>query len=69
MNLTERLQFMLGRVEKIVGTGENAGYQHFLFFLPCSHKVSFSGLFTLFQMTNFIFSQTERVFREQFQIL
>ena len=32
MNVTENLKFDFGRVEKIVGKGENAGYQHFLLF-------------------------------------
>ena len=27
INVTEKLQFLLGRVENIVGKGENAGYQ------------------------------------------
>ena len=31
-NVTEKLKFVLGRVENIVGKGENAGYQHFLLF-------------------------------------
>ena len=35
MNVTEKLKFLLGRVENIVGRGENAGYQHFLLFLQC----------------------------------
>ena len=29
MNMTEKLKFVLGRVENIVGKGENAGNQHF----------------------------------------
>ena len=29
---TEKLKFVLGRVENTVGKGENAGYQHFLLF-------------------------------------
>ena len=29
-NVTEKLKFVLGRVENIVGKGENAGYQHLL---------------------------------------
>ena len=29
------------RVEKIVGKGENAGYQHFLLFPQCFQKASF----------------------------
>ena len=32
INVTQKLIFALGRVENIVGKGENAGYQHFLFF-------------------------------------
>ena len=35
INVTERLKFVLGRVENIVGKGENAGYQHFLLFQRC----------------------------------
>ena len=27
INVTQRLKFVLGRVENIVGKGENAGYQ------------------------------------------
>ena len=30
MNVTEKFKFVLGRVEKVVGKGEIAGYQHFL---------------------------------------
>ena len=30
--VTEKLNFVLGTVEKIMGKGENAGYQHFLLF-------------------------------------
>ena len=33
INEAEKLKFALGRVENIVGKGENAGYQYFLFFL------------------------------------
>ena len=29
MNVTENLKFVLGRVENIVGKGENAGYHSF----------------------------------------
>ena len=32
------------RVENTVGKGENAGYQHFLFFPQCFQSASFSGL-------------------------
>ena len=35
MNATEKLKFVLERVENIVGKGENAGYQHFLLFSQC----------------------------------
>ena len=31
-------------IEKIVGKGENAGYQHFLLFPQCFQKSSFPGL-------------------------
>ena len=41
---TEKLKFVLGRVENIVGEEENAGYQHFLLFPQCFQKTSFSGL-------------------------
>ena len=43
MNVTQKLNFVLGRVENIVGKGENAGYQHFLLFPQCFQKLSFSG--------------------------
>ena len=42
VNETEKLKFVLGRVENIVGKGENAGYQHFLLFLQSFQKASFS---------------------------
>ena len=35
INITEKLKFILERVENIVGKGENAGNQHFLLFLKC----------------------------------
>ena len=41
MNVTEKLKSGLGRVENIVGKGENAGYQHFLLFPQCFHKGCF----------------------------
>ena len=31
-NVTRKLKFVSGRVENILGKGENAGYQHFLLF-------------------------------------
>ena len=44
INVTWKLNFDIGRVENIVGKGENAGYQHFLLFPQCFQKPSFSGL-------------------------
>ena len=38
--MTEKLKCILGRVENIVGKGENAGYQHFLLFPQCFQKAS-----------------------------
>ena len=35
INVTEKLNFELGRVENIVEKGENAGYQHSLVFQQC----------------------------------
>ena len=35
INMTEKLKFVLERVENIVGKGENASYKHFLLFLQC----------------------------------
>ena len=39
-NVTQKLRFALGRVENIVGKGENAGYQHFLFSLQCFQEAT-----------------------------
>ena len=36
--MIEKLKFVLGRVENILGKGENAGYQHFLLFPECFKK-------------------------------
>ena len=44
VNVNEKLQFILGRVENIVRKGENAGNQHFLLFPQCFQKANFSGL-------------------------
>ena len=41
--MTEKLKFVLKRLENIVGKGENAGYLHFLLFLQCFQKASFQG--------------------------
>ena len=43
INVAEKLKFTLGRIENIVGKGENAGYQHFLFFLQGFQKSFSSG--------------------------
>ena len=43
INETEQLKFVLGRVEIIVGKGENAGNQHFLLFPQYCQMVSFTG--------------------------
>ena len=43
INVTEKLKFRFGRLENIMGKGENAGYQHFLLFPQCFQKASLSG--------------------------
>ena len=43
INVNEKFKIGLGRVENIVGNGENASYQHFLLFLQCFQKPSVSG--------------------------
>ena len=43
INVTEKLKFVLNRVENIVGIVENAVYQHFLLFPICFSKTSFAG--------------------------
>ena len=45
LNLAEELKFVFGRVENILGKGENAGYQHFLLFPQCFQKASILGSF------------------------
>ena len=39
INVTKKLKFVLGRVEKNVVKGENPGYQHFLLFTTMFSKV------------------------------
>ena len=39
--LTQKLKFVLGRVDNIVEKGENAGYQHFLLFQQCFQSFHF----------------------------
>ena len=43
INVNEKLKFVLGRVENIMGKGENTCYQHFLLFPRCFQKPSVSG--------------------------
>ena len=43
INATENLKFVLGRVENIVGKGENAGYQHFLLFRQVFRRLLSQG--------------------------
>ena len=42
LNVYQKLRFALRRVEKIVGKGENAGYQHFLLFPQCFQDASYT---------------------------
>ena len=42
IDATKKLKFVLGMVENILGKGETAGNQHFLLFLQCFQKASFS---------------------------
>ena len=42
--VTQKLKVVLGRVENIVGKGENAVYQHFLLFPQCFLKLSIPGV-------------------------
>ena len=43
ITVIEKLWFVLGRIENIVGKGENAGYQHFILFPQCFQKVSYKS--------------------------
>ena len=43
INESQKLKFAFGRVENIVGKGENAGYQHFLLFPQSFQMPTFSG--------------------------
>ena len=45
INANVKLNFGTGRVQNIVGKGENAGYQHFLLFPQCFQKLFFPGSF------------------------
>ena len=44
IKVNEQLKFAVGRIENIVGKGENAGNQHFLLIPQCFQKLSFSVL-------------------------
>ena len=44
INLNKNSKFVFGRVENIVGKGENAAYQHFLLFTQSFQKPSHSEL-------------------------
>ena len=41
--MCEKLKFDMGRVENIVGKGENAVYQYFLLFPHCFQEASYTG--------------------------
>ena len=43
-NVTQNMKFVFGRVENIVGKGENAGNLHFLLFPQYFQNASFSML-------------------------
>ena len=43
INVIKNLKLLRGRVENILGKGENTGYQHFLLFPKCFQKPSSSG--------------------------
>ena len=44
LNVAKIMNSVSGRVENIVGKGENAGYQHFLLFQQCFQKALSSAL-------------------------
>ena len=44
INVNKKIKFALGRIESIVGKGENAGYQHFLLFPQCFQKAPYMGV-------------------------
>ena len=43
--MAEKLEFVLRRVDNIVGKRENAGFQHFILFTQCFQKSLYTGLF------------------------
>ena len=40
VNVTQKLKFALGKIENIVGKGENDSYQHLLLFPQCFQKAT-----------------------------
>ena len=62
INVTEKLKFVLGRVEKIEGKGEDAGYQRFLHFPQCFQKASFVWSLALFQTSPGFYLSAVEVF-------
>ena len=42
--VTQKLKFVSGRVENVMGKGENAGHQHFRLFPQCFQKTSYTAL-------------------------
>ena len=44
IKVTEKMKFILERVENITRKEENAGYQHFLLFPQCFQKASLLGV-------------------------
>ena len=43
INVTQKLKLDSGRIENIVGNGENVGHRHFLLFPQCFQKASSQG--------------------------
>ena len=43
INGTNKIKFVVERIENMVGKGKNAGHQHFLLFPPCFQRASPSG--------------------------
>ena len=53
-NAIQMVRFFFGRVENILGKGENAGYQHFSLFLQCFNPFPKQTLvFTCLQYKSF----------------
>ena len=54
--MAEKLKFVLGGVEIIVGKGENAGYQQFVLFPQCFQKGFY---FSIFQSQDRVVNETQ----------